>query len=295
VTALRVPRDVITAKCAPYPRRGKPEARTALCNLDDYDIVAAYGAEYRGIVRYYLLATDVWRIARLRWAAETSMLKTLAAKRSSTVTAMAARHKAKIETPHGIRTCFEARVERDGKQPLVARFGGIPLVRRKTAVLTDRAPAPVLPCPVKELTIRLRRGRCELCEEPAKAQVHQIRKLAQLGKPGPGLPPWAVLMARKRRKTLVVCHPCHDTIHHGHLTATTAQITGEPRAGKLARGVLAATLSAHDSAWLGVHDPARLGEQLAWAEASWHGRVACDGHAWPGRGPGTATAGGEQD
>jgi len=38
-----VPRDVITAKCAPYLRRGKPEARTALQNLDDYDIVAAYG------------------------------------------------------------------------------------------------------------------------------------------------------------------------------------------------------------------------------------------------------------
>lgn len=58
--------------------------------------------------------------------------------------------------------------------------------------------------------------------EPAKVQVHQIRKLAQLGKPGSGVPSWAVLMTRKRRKTLVVCHPCHDTIHHGQLTATTA-------------------------------------------------------------------------
>ena len=31
--------------------------------------------------------------------------------------------------------------------------------------------------------------------------------------PGPGQPEWAALMARKRRKTLVVCHPCHDAIH----------------------------------------------------------------------------------
>ena len=37
-------------------------------------------AEYRGIVQYYLLAGDAWRLARLRWVAETSMLKTLAAK-----------------------------------------------------------------------------------------------------------------------------------------------------------------------------------------------------------------------
>jgi hypothetical protein len=29
-------------------------------------------------------------------------------------------------------------------------------------------------------------------------------------------------MARKRRKTLVVCHPCHETIHHGYHAATTA-------------------------------------------------------------------------
>lgn len=35
-----------------------------------------------------------------------------------------------------------------------------------------------------------------------------------------------------------------------------------PRPGSF-RLLLAATLFAHDSAWLGVHDPARLGEQLA--------------------------------
>jgi hypothetical protein len=222
VIALRVPRDVITAKCAPYLRHGKPEARTALCNLDDYDIVAAYGAEYRGIVQYYLLATDVWRLARLRWAAETSMLKTLAAKHSSTVTAMAARHKAKIETPRGIRTCFEARVE-TRRQAATGRT-----VRRDTP-RTAQGSGPHQPRPRSGAALPRQRadhpapaGPNELCEEPAKVQVHQIRKLAQLDKPGPGLPPWAVLMARKRRKTLVVCHPCHDAIHHRQPTATTA-------------------------------------------------------------------------
>jgi hypothetical protein len=77
--ALRVPLDVIKAKCAPYRRRGKPWHRPAMQNLDDYDIVRTYGAEYRGIVQYYLLATDVWRFTALRWDAQTSMLKTLGA------------------------------------------------------------------------------------------------------------------------------------------------------------------------------------------------------------------------
>ena len=76
---LRVPLDVIKAKCAPYRRHGKPWHRPAMQNLDDYDIVRVYGAEYRGVVQYYLLAADVWRLDRLRQDAQTSMLKTLGA------------------------------------------------------------------------------------------------------------------------------------------------------------------------------------------------------------------------
>ena len=131
--ALRVPRDVIKAKCAPYLHRGKPAKQKALINGSDHTIVATFGAVYRGIVQYYLLAGDVFRLHRLRWVMETSMLKTLAGKHRSSVSKMAAKHKAKIQTPHGPRTCFEARIERDGRQPLVARFGGIPLQRQKTA------------------------------------------------------------------------------------------------------------------------------------------------------------------
>jgi group II intron reverse transcriptase/maturase len=218
---LRVPLDVIKAKRAPYRRHGKPWLRPVMQNLDDYDIVRTYGAEYRGVVQYYLLAADVWRLDRLRLDAETSMLKTLAAKHQSTVSKIAARYKAKIKTPHGLRTCFEAKAMRDGKQPLVARFGGIPLKHDRGAVLADRLPDRV-PYPRKELIRRLLARRCELCGNPGTVIVHQVRKLASLGKPGQGQPAWAALMARKRRKTLVVCHPCHDTIHHGQPAATAA-------------------------------------------------------------------------
>jgi hypothetical protein len=189
-------------------------------NLDDYQIVKTYAAEYRGVVQYYLLANDVWRLNSFQWVVRTSLLKTLAAKHKSTVSKIAARYQAKIETPHGLRTCFEARIERIGKPALVARFGGIPLTRDKDAVLIDRIPKRAT-YPRKELVTRLLAGRCELCEEPGKVVVHQVRKLASLGEPGTAQPAWAALMARKRRKTLVVCRPCHDTIH-GHATADTA-------------------------------------------------------------------------
>jgi group II intron reverse transcriptase/maturase len=210
--ALRVPRDVITAKCAPYRRRGKPWHRPGLQNLNDHNIVQIYGAEYRGIVNYYRLAQDVWRLGALRWNAETSMLKTLAAKHRSSVTKMAARHKAKIETSDGMRTCFEARKRREGKPDLVARFGGIPLRRDRRAVIRDPAPVPVT-VPRKELIHRLRKGRCELCGHGATVAVHQVAGLTSLGRPGPGQPAWAALMAKMRRKTLIVCAACHALIH----------------------------------------------------------------------------------
>ncbi len=219
--SLRVPLDVIRAKRALYRCHGKPWHRAAIQNLDDYDIVRVYGAEYRGIVQYYLLAGDVWRLSALCWDAQTSMLKTLAAKHQSSVRKMAARHRAVITTPHGPRRCYEARIERDGKPPLVARFGGIPLARSKKAIIVDRIPAR-LPTPRRELVIRLLARRCELCEEPARVLVHQVRNLASLGTPGSGQPQWAQVMSRKRRKTLVVCHPCHDHIHHGQAAAATA-------------------------------------------------------------------------
>ena len=220
VVRLRVPRPVITAKCAPYLKHGKPERRAELMNLPDSLIISTYGAEYRGIVQYYLLASDVFRLIRLRWAAETSLLKTLAARHRSTVTAMARKHRATITTPHGPRVCFQATVERPGRKPLVTRFGGIPLKRQKKAVITDRLPD--LPTRRKELTTRLRARRCEWCDALTDVEIHQVRKLADLTRTGRPQPGWAQLMAKMRRKTLVVCIPCHQAIHHGHPIALTA-------------------------------------------------------------------------
>src|SRR6266478_309066 len=164
--ALTVPPDVIKAQCARYRQHGKPWHRSRLQNLDDYDIVRKYAAEY----------------------------------------------KAKIETRDGLRTCFEARMPREGKKDLVARFGGIILRQDRRAVIRDPAPAPA-PYPRKELVRRLRKQECELCETGTTVAVHQVTGLRELGKPGPGQPAWAALMAKMRRKTLIVCAPCHDWIH----------------------------------------------------------------------------------
>jgi group II intron reverse transcriptase/maturase len=209
---LRVPKTAIKAKCAPYLERGKPASRPELKDRDDHAIISIYGAEYRGIVQYYLLAGDAWRLHRLEWVMKTSMLKTLAHRHRSTVTKMAAKYKAVTATPHGPRRRFEAHAERHGRKPLVARFGGIPLRRQKRAVIDDRPQGPARPRR-RELITRLLAGQCEMCEQPATVEARQVRKLADLARTGQPQPAWARLMARKRRKTLIVCAPCHAAIH----------------------------------------------------------------------------------
>jgi group II intron reverse transcriptase/maturase len=218
---LHVPRDVIRAKCSRYMARGNPARRPELMNETDHAIISRYGSEYRGIVQYYLLAGDVSRLDRLQWVMETSLLKTLAGKYDSSVSKMARKYRATIETPDGPRKCLQVSVDRhEGRKSLVATFGGIPLRRQKHAVLHDREPVPAT-ARRKELVHRLLAARCEICGHADEVQVHQIRKLSDLDKPGqPQQPEWIRLMARRRRKTLVVCAGCHANIHHGRPTAS---------------------------------------------------------------------------
>ena len=211
---LSVPRSVIKAKSARYMRQGKPAHRRDLVNESDHTIVATFGAEYRGLVQYYLLAGDVYKLNRLEWVMRTSMLRTLAAKHRSSVSKMTARHRARIQTPSGLRTCFEAVVPRQGREPLAARFGGIPLRRNRNAVLYDRVPDPA-PHRHREVIRRLLRSECEVCGHNGLVEAHQIRKLAGLQTAGETASPrWKEIMAGKRRKTLIVCGSCHHSIHN---------------------------------------------------------------------------------
>jgi hypothetical protein len=140
---------------------------------------------------------------------------------SSTVTKMARKYKTRIATDDEPRICFQVTVPRQDRKPLVARFGGIPLKRQPTTIINDRKP-PQATTQGNELIHRLLAERCELCESPTGLHVHHVRKLADLDKPGrPERPAWIRLMAKRKRKTLVVCARCHQDIHAGRATATT--------------------------------------------------------------------------
>lgn len=124
---------------------------------------------------------------------------------------MAARYKAKITTPAGLRTCFEDTLEHEGKKAPVARFGGFPLARQKTAVISDRlVPGPAYPR--KELITRFRRGECEVCSGRDGVRVRHVKAPADLDRSATA-PQWVEIMAIRRRKTLTACGSCYDLTH----------------------------------------------------------------------------------
>ena len=213
---LRVPAKVIEQHCQAYMSNGKPTHRNEMLADDDYTIVSRYQAEFRGVVRYYLPAYNVSQFRRLRWVMEWSLAKTLAGKHKSTSRKMFRRYKSTVQTEHGERACLQVVVQRDnGKRPLVARFGGIPLKRNRQAVLVDQTPTRNR-FERNELIQRLLADTCELCGSTEDINVHHVRALRDLNVEGQrSKPKWAQVMAARRRKTLVVCRPCHLTVHGG--------------------------------------------------------------------------------
>jgi len=128
------------------------------------------------------------------------------------------KYKASFQAANGTTyKCLEIQVPREGKKSLVARFGGIPLRRQPMAALIDQSPNVARP-ERNELIKRLLAEKCELCGSREHVEVHHIRKLADLEKGGRERPRWAKIMAARRRKTLVVCHNCHQAIHAGRPT-----------------------------------------------------------------------------
>jgi group II intron reverse transcriptase/maturase len=216
---LRIPPDVIHEECSRYKRNGKPIHRTELLDDADFGIVARYGSEYRGMVQYYALARNIAWMRTLNWVMRASLLKTLASKHKSTVTKMARKYASTTVTSEGtVMKCFQVVIRRDdqGKYPLVASFGGIPLRRRRGAVLVDERPRRAFAR--TELVQRLLANECEYCGSTDDVEVHHVRKLKDLERPGRReKPAWARLMSARRRKTLVLCAKCHHALHAGKL------------------------------------------------------------------------------
>ncbi|GCF06509.1 reverse transcriptase/maturase family protein [Dictyobacter arantiisoli] len=212
--ALIVPRDIIEEKCNRYKKDGKAIHRKELTNDTDHTIVSTYQLEYRGIVNYYQMAQNIGALSKLKWTMEISLTKTLAHKHRMSVNKVYR----KYGTTHDVEgKAYKGLIvitPREGKEPIVAKWGGIPLIRNPKAILEDKDRSNWWG--TSELIQRLLMDTCELCGNKENIQVHHIRALKDLNEyTGREKPLWVQKMATRQRKTLILCRTCHEDVHAG--------------------------------------------------------------------------------
>ncbi len=232
---LKVPGDVVRAKCDSYLQHGRAAPRRERINGSAYDIIVRFQLEFRGLVEYYRLAFNLHQLSRLKWVMQESLAKTLAAKLDITVAKVYRRFATTIQASRGPRRVFRVTVERQGKRPLVALWGAVPLVRK-----TD-VPLPVPYRPVQahraSLMLRLLADTCELCGSHDHVQLHLEHRLKDLQREGVARASWARAMVKRHRKSLMVCEHCHREIHAHRPAHVTEGNTGEPDDRKRSRPV----------------------------------------------------------
>jgi hypothetical protein len=216
---LRIPEAKLTEIENRYKRGPKAHHRAELVNDSDFDIVAKYGAEFRGLVQYYKLARNIRKLGKVERTIRLSLLKTLANKLRTTVKAVWRQYRHNHIVGLGTRKGLQVRVDREGKYPLIARFGETPLRRQTDAVIQDEKPLWTTRVKRTELIQRLLADTCELCGSQESIDVHHVRALKDLNPTGrKEVPTHVFVMAARKRKTLVVCHECHTAIHNGRPT-----------------------------------------------------------------------------
>jgi len=215
--SLLMPQKVVLKYLGNLSEGGKIIHKAEWLPDSDYTILSRYQGVLRGLYNYYCMATNVsHRMSKIKWMLEQSLTKTLSNKHRISVGQVYQRYQTICQ---GLKA-LQVTVQRPGKEPLIATFGGIPLVRKPEgmgAVDFCEEQAWFNPAGKRsEVVQRLMKGQCELCEEYGPTQAHHIRKLSDINRPGRRpRAEWEKQMHARRRKTLMVCKRCHDDIHAG--------------------------------------------------------------------------------
>lgn len=197
---LRIPKEVLAEKVNKYA----DTHRDSIMNDDDYSIISTFASEYRGVVEYYKLASNIRKLSTLKYKMERQLIGTLAKKHKISAKQVYEKYKE--------GNLLVAQVNRPGKEPLRAVWGEEtlnydPNGQQKPQKRTGGT---------VELVKRLLADKCEWCGVRGRMEVHHIRALKDLQKPGrERIPEWKKRMSARKRKTMVLCEQCHDKITHG--------------------------------------------------------------------------------
>ncbi len=210
-----IPHEVITENIRKYTHKGKVSHNLKLLHDSDYDIVNHYQAEYRGVVNYYSMAHNIDKLSKVKWVFRTSLLKTLANKHKSSIAKMAKKYANTKRVNGRTYKVLQVVTERDGKKPLIAYYGGIPLKRNPTPTKINDNIWQIYGRRY-EVIDRLNADCCEMCGVEGPVEMHHKNPMRNVHKRGKNsLPAWEVRRIAMRRITLAVCWPCHKAIENG--------------------------------------------------------------------------------
>jgi group II intron reverse transcriptase/maturase len=215
--ALLMPGKVVSKYLGLFSKKGKVVHRANLLPETDYTIIQRYQSILRGLYNFYCMAVNVGRrMGYIKHILEISLTKTLASKFRCRVSRIYKKYQ--VVTLEG--RMLQVTIERPGKAPLTSEYGGFPFKRIPGGqIAADYTFGEMWHKPATkrtEVVQRLLIGKCELCGKDGPTVAHHIRKLANIDRPGRRpKATWEKVMAARRRKTLMVCEPCHEDIHAG--------------------------------------------------------------------------------
>lgn len=183
----------------------KSTHRSKLVCREDWAILEQYNGEIRGFCNFYSIANNRSKLHKFRCVMEYSLYKTLACKYRTSKKKIIDKYRhgkdfgIPYQDKHGndkVRLLWKGSLAKDS----FPKESSVDLIRKPKGILRK----PVL-------GHRLTAGRCEWCGmETQDLVVHQVKSLKNLD----DSQPWAAHMKKINRRTLVLCKPCHSSIHN---------------------------------------------------------------------------------
>jgi len=214
---LLTPRKVVSKYRKRFSKDGKVIHRSELLAETDYTIIQRYQSVLVGLYNYYCMTANVSkRVGHIKWILQISLLKTLASKFRKSVSKTFKTY----SVPDQEYVTLRKVINRPGKEPLIATFGGMSLKKNSDGMDNDgfdsklawNKPASSRSEVVQHLLFNV----CLLCGDVGPIQMHHIRKLSDIDRPGRRpKEQWEKIMSARRRKSLPVCKKCHTDIHAG--------------------------------------------------------------------------------
>ena len=185
----------------------KPKCRSGLIFNDDLEILDRYNREIRGFYNYFSIANNCSELHNFRFIMEYSMYKTFAGKYKSSTRKINAKYRRNGKFTVRFTTKSGAVKER--------YFYDLGFKRKNpmTDAGFDIMPYSIFDASRTSLIDRLKAEKCEMCGATEELVMHHVRKLKNLE----GKQSWERHMIARRRKTVAVCHSCHQKIHNGTL------------------------------------------------------------------------------